>query len=149
MTTGTLADREILTTRIFCAPRQRVFQAWVDPALLVRWWGPKDFRNTFHTFELKPEGIWDFTMHGPDNMDFKNTCVFRRIESPAYLEFDHLKEMHFYKAMVTFSDVSGGTRLDWIVRFDTAKELALIRGFLARANEENMDRLAAVLSLNG
>jgi len=139
------ADREVVTTRVIGAPRDRVFAAWTDPAILSNWWGPKGFSNTFHRFELKSEGIWEFTMHGPDGSDFQNTCVFKRIEAPSYLEFDHLKEMHYYKAMVSFIEVPEGTRIEWIMRFDTAEELRPIRIFIEKANEENMDRLQALL----
>lgn len=139
-------DREVRTTRIIAAPCGRVFAAWTDPAQLAHWWGPNGFTSTFHRFELKPEGMWEFTMHGPTGMDFHNTCIFKRVEPPSYLEFDHLKEMHFYKAMVNFAEVEGGTRIDWTMRFNTAEELALIRGFIEQANEENMDKLEQLLS---
>ncbi len=145
MTTESTADREVAVARTVLATRERVFIAWTDPATLSQWWGPNGFTNTFHSFELKPEGIWEFIMHGPNGKDFPNTCVFRRIEAPSYLEFDHLKEMHFYKAIVTFTEVAEGTRIDWVMRFDTAAELAPIRTFIERANEENMDRLEEVL----
>lgn len=140
-----MEDCEVHTMRIVAATRERVFTAWTDPVQLARWWGPNGFTNTIHCFELNPEGVWDFTMHGPNDMDFHNTCVFKRIEPPGYLEFDHLKEMHFYKAMVRFIEDDGGTRIEWTMRFDTAKELAPIRSFIERANEENMDKLQALL----
>lgn len=139
------ADRYVVTSRVIGAPRERVFTAWTDPAVLSKWWGPNGFTNTFHTFELKQEGIWDFTMHAPDGSDFQNTCVFKRIEAPSYLEFDHLKEMHFYKAMISFLEVPEGTRIEWIMRFDTAEELGPICIFIEKANEENMNRLCTLL----
>lgn len=145
MTTSTTTDREVHTTRTIPASRERVFAAWTDPETLARWWGPKGFTNTFHRFEPKPEGIWEFTMHGP-NGDFHNTCVFKRIEPHMYLEFDHLKEMHFYKAMVTFTDAAEGTLVDWTMRFDTAEELSPIKSFIAKANEENMDKLQQLIN---
>ena len=145
MSTGSMIDREVRTTRIIAAPRERVFLVWTDPTQLARWWGPNGFTNTFHRFELKPEGVWEFTMHGP-NGDFHNTCVFKRIEPPVNLEFAPLKEMHFYKAMVTFTEVAEGTRVDWTMRFDSAEELAPIKDFIAKANEENMDKLEELIS---
>lgn len=144
MNNSSMEARDLRTTRTINASRERVFAAWTDPAQLARWWGPTGFTNTFHRFDLKPEGVWEFTMHGPDNTDFNNTCVFKRIEPSGYLEFDHLKEMHFYKAMVTFTEVAEGTRIDWTMRFDTAEELAPIRRFIEQANEENMDKLEAL-----
>ncbi len=133
--------REVRTTRVIAAPCEQVFAAWTDPAQLAPWWGPKGSTNTVHRFELKPEGVREFTMHGPNGQDFHNSCVFKRIEPPGYLESDHLKEMHFYKAMVTFTEVEGGTRIDRTMRFDKVEELAPIRGSIEQANEENMDRL--------
>jgi uncharacterized protein YndB with AHSA1/START domain len=146
MSTSSMSDREVHTTRVIAAPREKVFVAWTDPEILARWWGPIGFTNTFHRFELKPEGIWEFTMHGPNVPGstpghFNNTCVFKRMKAPGYLEFDHLKEMHFYKAMVTFTEEAEGTRIEWILRFDTAEELAPIKSFIAQANEENLDKL--------
>lgn len=146
MSTQDLTGREVRTTRLIGAARERVFRAWTDPEQLARWWGPKGFTNTFHRFELKPEGVWDFTMHGPNAMDFNNTCVFKRIETPSYLEFDHLKEMHFYKAIVLFTAVPQGTLVEWTMRFDTAEELTPIKTFIERANEENMDKLEQLLN---
>ena len=140
-----MEGREVRTTRLLKAPRENVFAAWTDPDLLARWYGPNGFTNSFHRFELKPEGIWEFTMHGPDGANYVNTCVFNRIEPHSYLEFDHLKEMHFYKAMVTFTEEAGGTRIMWIMRFDTAEELAPIKNFIAQANEENLDKLELIL----
>jgi uncharacterized protein YndB with AHSA1/START domain len=37
---GTASDREVILTRIFDAPRERVFAAWTDPAVLAAWYGP-------------------------------------------------------------------------------------------------------------
>ena len=128
-------EREIASVRLVSASRERVFAAWTDPAQLARWWGPRGFTNTIHAFELKQEGVWDFTMHGPNNTDFHNTCIFKRIEPPGYLEFDHLKEMHFYQAMITFVEVPGGTRIEWTMRFDTVEELAPILALIESAYE--------------
>lgn len=148
MTGTSTLDREIVTVRTIKAPREGVFAAWTDPAILSKWWGPNGFSNTFHAFELRPGGTWNFTMHGPDGKDYHNVCVFKRIEPPSHLEFDHLREMHFYKAIVTFTDVPDGTRIEWTMRFNTAPELAPIRTFIERANEENMDRLEDLLYEN-
>ena len=67
-----LSDREIVTTRVFDAPRELVFKAWTDPDHLAKWWGPKGFTNTFQEFDMRPGGVWRFIMHGPDGVDYKN-----------------------------------------------------------------------------
>jgi uncharacterized protein YndB with AHSA1/START domain len=35
-----IVRREIVTTRVFAAPRAAVFEAWTDPNQLKQWWGP-------------------------------------------------------------------------------------------------------------
>jgi uncharacterized protein YndB with AHSA1/START domain len=79
METGSEKDREIINVRVFNVPREALFNAWEDPQVLAQWWGPKDFRNTFHEFEFKPGGTWNFTMHSPGGQDFLNTCVFEEL----------------------------------------------------------------------
>jgi uncharacterized protein YndB with AHSA1/START domain len=37
---------EVVSTRVFDAPRERVFEAFVNPEHLPYWWGPKGFINT-------------------------------------------------------------------------------------------------------
>ena len=44
-----------------------------------RWWGPKDFTNTFEQFEFKPGGRWVFVMHGPNGTNYPNESDFREI----------------------------------------------------------------------
>jgi len=36
-------DEQILITRIFEAPRERVFAAWTDPDQVATWYGPEQF----------------------------------------------------------------------------------------------------------
>ncbi len=59
------AEREIVSSRILNVPQEKVFEAFRNPDILARWWGPEGFTNTFHTFDLRPGGIWEFVMHGP------------------------------------------------------------------------------------
>jgi uncharacterized protein YndB with AHSA1/START domain len=44
-TTNT-ADREIVISRVFDAPRELVWEAWTDPKHVVHWWGPNGFSTT-------------------------------------------------------------------------------------------------------
>jgi hypothetical protein len=43
----TTLERELVITRRFDAPRQRVFEAWTDPQQAKAWWGPRDHPLTY------------------------------------------------------------------------------------------------------
>src|SRR5271155_1876807 len=77
-----LADREIVITRVFDASPELVWSAWTDPKQIVHWWGPQGFTTTIREMDVRPGGIWDYTMHGPDGTDYPNQSVFIEVVKP-------------------------------------------------------------------
>jgi uncharacterized protein YndB with AHSA1/START domain len=143
---GFLPDRDIVSSRTFDAPRERVFEAFVDPARLLRWWGPKGFTNTFHAFDPRPGGRWRFTMHAPDGTAIPNESVFTEVARPERIVFRHLSAEHPYELTFTLDEEPGGrTRVTWRMRHETAETCARVRPFVVEGNEQNLDRLAAEL----
>lgn len=141
------SDREIVSTCVFDAPRERVFAAFSDPKQLARWWGPTGFTNTCEEFDLRPGGMWRHVMHGPDGTDYHNVAEFVEVVRPARIVFQHQKPVHRFRMTMTFTDEAGRTRLTWHMLFDSAEELSQIREFIGAANEQNFDRLAAHLAM--
>ena len=139
------SDRELATSRLLNAPRERVFQAFRDPVRAARWWGPKGFTNTFHEFDLRPGGAWRFVMHGPNGGDYENESVFVEVSPPARLVIRHVSRPHF-ELTITLAEEGGKTRIGWRQRFDTAAECERLRALAMPANEENLDRLEAELA---
>jgi uncharacterized protein YndB with AHSA1/START domain len=90
-------------SRTYPAPRDKVWQAWTEPARLKHWWGPRGF--TVHTckVDLRPGGTFLYGMHAPDGSDMWGKFVYREIKAPEKLVF-----------VVSFSDPHGGvTRHPW------------------------------------
>lgn len=59
------ADPSLPTIHIvrdFDAPRERVFRAWTDPELIVRWLGPKDTEMRLDTWEARTGGSYRYAM---------------------------------------------------------------------------------------
>lgn len=139
------ADRTVFNQRVVPYTREQVFKAWTDPELLAQWWGPKGFTNTFHTFELKVDGKWHFTMHGPDGTDYENLCVFEEITAPERVVLYHLETLHKFRLSGTFTKTDNGTHVEFRQVFESAEECQRIRSFVTDANEQNLDRLEAVL----
>ena len=140
---------EIVTTRVLAAPRATVFDAFADPAQLARWWGPDGFTNTIHQFDLRPGGRWRLTMHAPDGARYENESEFVDVVPPERIVFQHLEPVHGFLMTMLLGDENGGTRLTWRMRFDSYDEFARLGKFIAAANEQNFDRLAAHLASVG
>ncbi len=56
--------------REFDAPRELVFQAWTDPELVARWYGP-NVETIVHTMEAKPGGLWLVEMKWGDSSKYE------------------------------------------------------------------------------
>ena len=61
----TPGDREIHIERIFNAPRERVWKAMTDPALVAQWWG-RGNKLVIERMEVERGGHWRFVEHSPD-----------------------------------------------------------------------------------
>ena len=58
----TPGDREIHIERIFDAPRDAVWRAFTEPALVAQWWG-RGNKLVIEKFELERGGHWRFVEH--------------------------------------------------------------------------------------
>jgi uncharacterized protein YndB with AHSA1/START domain len=52
--------QEVTYTRIFNAPRDRVFKATTDPLAIPKWWGPREMKTVVDKMDAKPGGMWRF-----------------------------------------------------------------------------------------
>lgn len=132
---------EIFSSRTLNAPLHIAYQAFANPAHLMKWWGPEGFTNTFHEFDLRPEGKWMLTMHGPEKGNYENSSIFKTIEPLRLISWRRLSPPLF-EMEVGFEEISvSKTRITFRMIFTSAGECEKIRPFAEPKNEENFDRL--------
>lgn len=73
------AKRELVITRVFDAPRSRVFNAWTVQKDLAQWWGPKGFTNPVCELDVRPGGGIRIDMTGPDGVVYPMKGAFHEI----------------------------------------------------------------------
>jgi hypothetical protein len=67
---------------------------------------------------------------------------FTRIEADRLFEIEHFSGHHFILT-IELQPAAGGTEVKWRQTFDTAEHYRPIAEFVAAANEQNLERLAA------
>ena len=139
------AARSCVHSRLIDTPRERVFRAMADPQQLSRWWGPAGFSSSFELFEFCPGGRWCFVMHGPDGTNYRNESVFAEIIEPSRIVIEHLREWHHFFLEITLEARGHRTLVGWRQIFDTVEHRNQVAEFVMIANEQNLDRLAAVV----
>jgi uncharacterized protein YndB with AHSA1/START domain len=74
-----LSKPGMVLTRVFAAPRARVWKAWTEAAEIQKWWGPEHFSCPGATIDLRVGGKYLLGMRGPDGQEFWGTGEYREI----------------------------------------------------------------------
>ena len=84
-------------SRVFDAPRDRVWQAWTEVERMKQWWGPKGFTVTHCRLDFRPGGKGHYCLRAPDGSEMWGRFVYREIVKPELLVWIN-----------SFSDKDGG-----------------------------------------
>ncbi len=161
--TTKLAERGLVITRVFDAPRNLVFRAWAEPERVKRWWGPRGFTMPVCDIDFRPGGAFHFCMRSPEGEEVWIKKVYREIVEPERLVFTSFfadeqgnqVEPTSYGlpadwpteslTTVTFAEHKGKTTLT--LELDVPESLAERAGVVQNWNE-TLDRLAEHLASN-
>ncbi len=150
-----IADREIVITRVFDAPRELIWKAWTDPKQIVRWWGPRGFSTTIRKMEVRPGGKWEMTMHGPDGTDYPSQGVFKEVAKLERIVYSMVggkkgQPGHQFETTWTFEAQGEKTKVTLRMLFpsaETREQVAKDYGVVEGGNQ-TLDRLGEQLAKN-
>jgi uncharacterized protein YndB with AHSA1/START domain len=148
-------DREILMTRLLDAPRDLVFAAFTDHKHISEWWGPNGFTTTTYEKNVRPGGVWLFTMHGPDGTDYPNRVRYTEVRPPEFLAYDHDEgeggnPLHAFKASVTLEPEGRKTRVTLRLLVATPEQRERMAKFGAiEGSNQTLARLESYLARTG
>lgn len=137
---------EYISDRMFDAPKDMVWEAWTNPELLQRWYGP-GVETIIHKFDLKTGGVWLNEMKWGDNSDLskmefqevtpKDKLVWHHSSTDAEWNIISNPMMEGWPRIllttVTFEDMGAQTkvRLTMIPLNATDAEIACFAGAMA------------------
>ena len=112
-------DQQVLITRIFDAPRERVFRAWTDPDEVAAWYGPEHFDTPRERIriDLFAGGRYELTMvRRDDGGEFAIGYEILELVDPELivLRSDPMPEVGMHQPTVTrveLEDLGGRTRM--------------------------------------
>jgi uncharacterized protein YndB with AHSA1/START domain len=158
------SKNELTITRIFDAPREKVWKAWTTPAGVKKWWGPKYFTSPVSKIDLRKGGKYLSCMRGPDGKDYWSTGVYKEIVPPERLVVTDsfadekgkvVPASHYGMAgewprellvTVTFEDVGGKTKM---VLLHEGIPAGMMREMTETGWSESFDKLAEYIAANG
>lgn len=121
----TPTEREIVSERVFNAPRERVFAAFTDPELIPRWWGPRRMTTIVDQMDVRPGGTWRFLARDSDGREQGFRGAYREVTPPERLvqtfEWEGMPG-HAVIDTVSFEDLGERTKLTTTSLFHTTEE---------------------------
>lgn len=139
-------ENELRLVRIYNAPVQLVWEMWTEDKHATKWWGPRGFTITTKSKDLKPEGKWIYTMHGPDGVDYPNITTYLEVKKYSRLVYDHgatEDQQALFRVTVTFEECNGTTVMDLTMAFKTPDAAKGIAKLIKKANgNSTWDRFA-------
>jgi uncharacterized protein YndB with AHSA1/START domain len=147
---STPSEREIVSERIYDAPRERVWATYTNPELIPRWWGPRRMTTSVAEMDVRVGGKWRFIMREPDGQEIGFGGVYREVTPPERIvqtfEWDSMPGRAVVET-ATFEDLGERTRVTTVSLFHTIEERD---GMLASGMETGMteshERLAELLA---
>lgn len=145
-------EHKVELTRVFDAPRGRVFACWTRAEHLTHWFAPKDF--TIHSCETdpRPGGVFKLCMRAPDGRDYWVRGQFKEIDFPKHLiitcaaDDDKGVERLHEVIDVTFTEAGGRTTvaIHAVARGPSDEAAAMLKG-MNKGWAQTVERLGAHL----
>jgi uncharacterized protein YndB with AHSA1/START domain len=141
-------------SRIFHAPREIVFRAWSTADHIRRWFAPSECTVPEAEVDMRPGGIFEARMCGPDGIDHWSRGKFVEVIPHDRLVLDlnvsdgNGRALFRAYTEVNFADVIGGTRVD-ITQTHTFADPAEAAWAVALAPQgwsQTLDKLEAELT---
>lgn len=144
-TVTTPAEREIHVERILDAPRERVFAAFTDPALIPDWWGPQGTTTRVDEMDVRAGGRWRFVIRNEDGSETGFRGIYREVSAPERIvqtfEWEGMPG-HVSVETATFEDLGERTKVTSTSLFHTTEERD---GMLASGMERGLNETYARL----
>ncbi len=142
---------EIYIERLYDASVKQVWEAWTDPKQVAKWWGPRGFTITTHSKDLRVGGTWNYTMHGPDGVNYPNITVYHVVEKYSKLVYDHggsEDRPPLFRVTVQFTEIKNSkTKMEMWMALETEEGAIQIKKFIKSAGgNATWDRLAEYLA---
>ena len=147
----TPSDREIAMTRVFDAPRSRLFEAWTKPELIQRWLGVRlGWSMVVCEVDLRVGSVYRFVWRGPDGAEMGMSGVYREIVPPQRLVVTEKFDQPWYEgeavATTVFLEHDGKTTMTTTVGYASREVCeAVLKTPMARGVAESYDKLAELL----
>ncbi len=142
--------QEVVITRTFNAPREKVFKALIDPEQIPQWWGPAEYKTTVDKLEARPGGQWRFVHSNEAGEEYAFHGVYHVVEAPSLLiytfEYEGIPGHHIIMETIELEEVDGKTKMTDTSVFQNMEDReGMVASGMESGSVEGMERLAVLV----
>lgn len=138
-------------SRVFDAPREKVFTVLTNPETIPEWWGPSQYKTRVDAMEPENGGRWRFTQSDDNGNEFAFNGVYHEVTPPERLvqtfEFEGLPERgHVTLERMTLEDLGEQTKMTVRVAFLGVEDRdGMVESGMEGGARETWNRFAALV----
>ena len=113
--TAPTTNNDLVLTRDIHVPRDKLYRAWTEPALMKQWFAPKPWTIAHVQTDLRSGGASNITMRSPEGQDHPMSGIYLEVVKNEKIVFTDAytagwtpSDKPFFTAIVTFEDLGGG-----------------------------------------
>jgi uncharacterized protein YndB with AHSA1/START domain len=117
-----MANKEVTLTRVLNAPRDLVFDTWINPEHMKQWWGPNGFTSLVCEVQARKGGTLYIEMRAPDGSLHQVHGYYDEVVKPERIVFIHDVRDEANKSLfeiwhtITFEEHNGNTKLTVVAK---------------------------------
>lgn len=110
-------DHELVIERSLSASPQKVYEAWTNPEVLVKWWGPVGMSIPVCEMDVVEGGNWKTTMANDEGGEYTVTGQYKTLSPHDHIAFtwawsqEDGSRGHETIVNVVLEETSGGTKM--------------------------------------
>jgi uncharacterized protein YndB with AHSA1/START domain len=142
---------QLIMTRRFNAPREKVFRAHTACEHLKNWWGPREWPLTYCKIDFRVGGQYHYCMTGPDGTESWGLSIYKEIKAPELIAYeDHFSDKDGNKnttfpsttVRTEFIEEDGKTLIKSVANYASPEDLKKVIDMgMEGGMAETMDRL--------
>lgn len=115
-TTVYSVDGDLVYERTFDAPRELVWQAHSEPALVSKWWGPRGHQTRVEQMDFRPGGAWRYVSVDEEGNEFAFYGEYLEVARPERIRWTFMFDVEGVGPQggpetVTFEEAGAGRTL--------------------------------------
>lgn len=138
--TDVATDTAALTLTVvadFTVPVRRLWDAYLDPRQIERFWGPPGFPATFTRHDATPSGLTHYFMTGPEGEQYGGYWRWVSVDAPRSFEVrdgfagddgSPNDDLPTSRIVFDFAETALGSRLTVTTHFDSLEDLEKLQG---------------------